>query len=128
MRSNRRRNTKPELAVRKLLHEHGYRYRVDFAPLPTQKRRRADIVFTRWQLVLFIDGCFWHGCPTHATIPATNHEFWEGKLSRNKARDVETTTALESAGWTVMRFWEHEPAAEVAAAVIQRLRLLSKDG
>lgn len=117
MTSNRRRDTGPELALRKLLHSMGYRYRVDYAPLPERRRRKADIVFTRWRLAVFVDGCFWHGCPVHATMPATNREFWEAKLARNKARDIETTTELEKRGWTVIRVWEHMSATDAAAQV-----------
>lgn len=124
MRSNRRRDTSPELAVRKLLHARGMRYRVD-VPLDFDRRRRADIVFPAARLAVFIDGCFWHGCPEHYSVPATNAEFWATKRTKNMARDIETTTRLESDGWHVMRFWEHEaPLAVVdnVTATYRRLR------
>ena len=124
MQSNRRRDTSPELAVRKLLHARGMRYRVD-VPLDFDRRRRADIVFPAARLAVFIDGCFWHGCPEHYTVPATNAEFWATKRAKNMARDIETTARLESDGWHVMRFWEHEaPFAVVdhVTATYRRLR------
>ena len=86
MRANRRRDTSPELALRRILHARGLRYRVDFAPLPTMRRRRADIVFTRQRLAVFVDGCFWHGCPEHATFPQRNADYWLPKLARNRER------------------------------------------
>ncbi|MFF7291047.1 very short patch repair endonuclease [Microbacterium sp. NPDC008134] len=116
MRGNQRRDTAPELAVRRLIHSAGLRYRVDFAPLGG--RRRADIVFTRRRIVVFIDGCFWHGCPDHAALPKSNTGYWLPKLQRNIERDLETNMMLENAGWKVLRFWEHEPAIEVARNVI----------
>lgn len=125
MRSNKRMNTAPELQLRKLLHARGLRYRVDFPPDPKSRRRRADIVFTKVRLAVFIDGCFWHGCPIHATLPVTNRSYWEPKLQRNKERDTETNEHLERLGWTVIRVWEHEDpesAASLIAATIERLR------
>ncbi|WP_100365085.1 DNA mismatch endonuclease Vsr [Diaminobutyricimonas aerilata] len=116
MRSNRGRDTKPELAIRRLLHAAGYRYRVDTAPIPGM-RRRADIVFTRRRIAVFIDGCFWHGCPQHYTAPKTNADFWARKVEANRARDSDTDRTLRAAGWTVLRVWEHESPAEMFAAV-----------
>lgn len=120
MRSNRGRDTGPELAVRKILHAHGLRYRVDLAP-GRDKRRRADIVFTRQKVAVFIDGCFWHGCPEHATIPKTHADYWVPKLERNKQRDAETNAELEAGGWVVLRFWEHEDPTAVAQAIALRV-------
>ena len=119
MKSNRGRDTKPEVAVRQLLHAAGLRYRVDFAPLGG--RRRADIVFTRKRTAVFIDGCFWHGCPEHGTLPKRNAEYWLPKLRRNIERDRETDAALEAAGWTVLRFWEHEAPTTVANTIVVTL-------
>ena len=107
MRANRGRDTGPELAVRRALHARGLRYRVDH-PLPFDRRRRADIAFTRARVAVFIDGCFWHGCPEHGATPRTNTEFWRAKIERNRARDRDTTERLEAMGWIVLRFWEHE--------------------
>jgi len=120
MLSNRRRDTAPELAVRRLLHAAGLRYRVDFAPLGG--RRRADIVFTRHRIAVFIDGCYWHGCPEHATYPMRNSDYWLPKLERNIERDRETDQMLLDAGWIVLRFWEHEVPAAVVAEVDAAIR------
>lgn len=116
MQANRGRDTTPELAVRRLLHAAGFRYRVDFAPLGG--RRRADIVFTRLRIAVFIDGCYWHGCPEHATLPKRNAEYWLPKLARNVERDRETDDLLSAAGWQVLRYWEHDDADDVAGAII----------
>lgn len=117
MQSNRLRNTKPELAVRRLLHAAGLRYRVDVAPVPGL-RRRADIVFPRQQVAVFIDGCFWHGCPDHGpTRFGTNPDYWAAKIEENQVRDLDTSARLGAAGWRVLRFWEHRDPAEVASVV-----------
>lgn len=127
MRSNRGRDTGPERALRQLLHAAGCRYRVDYAPGPN-KRRRADIVFTRLRIAVFVDGCFWHSCPVHGTVPRRNADYWVPKLERNRVRDAETTQTLEAAGWTVIRIWEHElPVAacrQVMSAVEAKRRSL----
>lgn len=126
MRANRGRDTKPELAVRRLVHEMGLRYRVDYPPLPSNRRMRADLVFTRARVAVFIDGCFWHGCPEHHTVARTNAEFWATKVSGNRARDERTNAALNEAGWTVLRFWEHEApsiAARAIRAAVESTRL-----
>jgi DNA mismatch endonuclease (patch repair protein) len=124
MKGNVRRDTAPELAVRRELHHRGLRYRVDH-PLPMARRRRADIAFTRLKIAVFIDGCFWHGCPLHGASPSRNSDYWLPKLARNKARDAETTQMLSEAGWLVMRFWEHESSSSVAdsiEAVVKKTR------
>lgn len=120
MQANRARDTGPELALRRLLHARGLRYRVDRRPVP-ELRRRADIVFPRVRLAVFLDGCFWHGCPDHGTTRfGTNAAFWNEKIASNAARDSDTTAQLEKAGWRVLRVWEHEPP-EVAADRIECL-------
>lgn len=90
-------------------------------PVPGMHRRKIDIAFTRARLAVLIDGCFWHGCPEHATSPKANAAWWREKLDRNIERDRETNAQLVSEGWTVLRFWEHESptavARQVAAAV-----------
>ncbi|MFC9116300.1 very short patch repair endonuclease [Streptomyces sp. NPDC057092] len=111
-----RRDTAPEVAVRRILHAGGLRYRVN-VPVPGMPRRTIDIVFPKAKVAVFLDGCFWHGCPQHATSPKANAEWWRTKLDKNMARDAETTEHLAQEGWTVLRFWEHEPPDEVAAAV-----------
>lgn len=118
------RDTKPEVAVRKLLHASGYRYRLN-ERVPGMPRRTIDIAFTRAKVAVLIDGCFWHGCPVHATQPKANAEWWREKLERNMARDRETNEHLAGAGWTVLRFWEHEApdgVAEQVAAAVDRAR------
>lgn len=116
----RGRDTKPELLVRRELHSLGHRYRVNYAPV-SGLRRTADVVFTRQRVAVFIDGCFWHGCPDHYVEPKTRTEFWATKIAGNVARDAETTRLLEEAGWTALRFWEHEPVIAVVAAIVARL-------
>jgi len=119
------RDTAPELALRRLLHARGLRYRVDVAPLPGL-RRRADVVFTRARLAVFVDGCFWHRCPQHGTSPRSNADWWRDKLDRNMQRDRDTDRALSEAGWQVLRVWEHEQpetAAKQVHAAWSRLRL-----
>lgn len=109
-------DTAAELAVRRLLHAGGLRYRVEY-PVPGMARRRIDVAFTRAKVAVLIDGCFWHGCPEHATHPKSNAEWWRRKLDRNMARDRETTEHLAAEGWLVLRFWEHEAPEEVAVRV-----------
>lgn len=116
-----RRDTAPELALRRELHRRGLRYRVDH-PLPGMSRRRADLLFPRARVAVFIDGCFWHSCPIHGTTPANNEAWWVQKLRRNVERDRETDAALESAGWTVLRFWEHTPIDAAAEQVERAVR------
>ncbi|WP_435842535.1 very short patch repair endonuclease [Streptomyces collinus] len=113
-------DTAVELAVRRLLHAAGLRYRVEY-PVPGLPRRRIDVAFPRAKVAVLIDGCFWHGCPQHATRPKANAEWWRTKLERNMARDRETTEHLVAAGWTVLRFWEHEDPADVAGQVSEAL-------
>ncbi|KIF72201.1 DNA mismatch repair protein Vsr [Streptomyces sp. AcH 505] len=111
-----RRDTAPEVAVRKLLHASGYRYRLNVR-VPDMPRRTVDIVFSKAKVAVFLDGCFWHGCPLHATSPKSNAEWWREKLDKNMARDTETTEHMRNLGWTVLRFWEHETPAEIADQV-----------
>jgi DNA mismatch endonuclease (patch repair protein) len=130
MKSNRGRDTSIELAVRQLLHRRGLRYRVDFRILP-RLRSRADIVFLSQRVAVYLDGCFWHQCPVHGTIPKTNPDYWAPKLHRNTERDAETTEALSREGWTVMRFWEHESPTAVADSIevaVRQLQTLRRHG
>jgi len=119
MSRQRTRDTGPELAVRQRLHALGYRYRVDHRPLP-DLRARGDLVFTRARVVVFVDGCFWHRCPQHATSPRHNGAWWQAKLDANVARDRATDRRLADAGWRVVRIWEHE-APDAAVATIRAL-------
>lgn len=123
MLANKRRDTGPELAIRSILHRAGLRYTVD-APLPFDRRRRADVVFTRAGLYVFVDGCFWHGCPDHFVPPKTRTEFWTEKISRNRARDMDTDRRLLEASLTPLRLWEHTPADLAAEIVMARYRQL----
>ena len=112
----RKRDNAPEMAVRRLLHAAGHRYRVAW-PVPGQRRRTIDIAFTRTRLAVYIDGCFWHGCPLHGTSPKANAAWWAEKIATNQARDVDVTAQLQALGWTVLRFWEHEQPVEVVARI-----------
>lgn len=113
MRGNKARDTGPEMKLRRLLHKRGLRYRVEMRPVPGL-RRTADVVFTKVRLVVFVDGCYWHGCPEHYRASRTNQEFWRTKVEGNRQRDQETNAALDEAGWTVLRVWEHEDPEAVA--------------
>ncbi|MCH7229891.1 very short patch repair endonuclease [Glycomyces sp. L485] len=119
MQSNKSRDTKPELRLRRAAHAKGLRYRVAMRPLP-KLRRTADMVFTRAKVAVFLDGCFWHGCPEHHTVAKTNAEYWAEKVRRNGERDRETDEALAAAGWIAFRVWEHEHPEEV----VERLAAL----
>ena len=115
-----RQNTAPEMALRQVLHVSGLRYRVHRRPLK-ELRREADIVFTKYQVAVFVDGCFWHRCPDHRPAAASNAEWWQAKLERNVRRDRETDGLLTAAGWHVVRVWEHEPPGDAARRVIETL-------
>lgn len=114
-----RRDTAPELELRRELHRLGLRYRVDH-PLPGMPRRRADVLFPRAKVAVFVDGCFWHACPVHGTAPTNNGQWWADKLARNVVRDRDTDAQLDAAGWTVVRIWEHQNMSH-AATDISRL-------
>ena len=101
------RDTRPELALRSELHRRGLRFRVDRTVVP-KVRTRADVIFTRARVAVFVDGCFWHACPEHQTWPQANKEWWRRKLDNNVARDRRNNAALEAEGWKVIRVWEHE--------------------
>ncbi len=117
----RRRDNRPETAVRQRLHAMGLRYRVTW-PVPGQRRRTIDIAFTRARVAVYIDGCFWHGCPLHGTMPRSNTAWWEAKLSANQARDASVNSQLNALGWTVLRFWEHEAPDSVAERIYSVVR------
>jgi DNA mismatch endonuclease (patch repair protein) len=108
MLAQRRRDTTPEMRLRREVHRRGLRFRVD-APLPLPDvRRKADLLFTRRRVAVFVDGCFWHVCPVHGSSPKSNTIWWQEKLSANVARDRDTDRRLVAAGWVVIRIWEHE--------------------
>ncbi|HEX8001333.1 MAG TPA: very short patch repair endonuclease [Mycobacteriales bacterium] len=126
MQGNRKRDTRPELALRRELHRRGLRYLVD-APLPLAGlRRRSDVTFTRLRLVVFVDGCFWHGCHDHGTSPSTNATYWVQKIKTNIARDRDTDARLTEMGWAVLRVWEHEAVIDAATRVEVALRELDR--
>lgn len=121
MQIQRTRDTAPELALRRLLHAQGLRYRVDRAPL-RGLRRRADIVFGPARVAVYIDGCFWHGCSQHGNQPASNTAYWSAKFERNRQRDTDTDARLTAAGWLVIRLWEHDPPEQAAQRVAHAVR------
>lgn len=114
-------DTGPELALRRLLHRRGLRYRVAYR-VPELPRRTIDIAFTRARIAVFVDGCFWHGCPEHGSSPHHNAAWWRDKIARNRERDAQTTRHLEGLGWTVVRVWEHESPDDVAPRVERAVR------
>jgi DNA mismatch endonuclease (patch repair protein) len=114
----KRTNTRPEVRLRSALHAAGYRYRKDFAIRVDGRLIRPDVAFTRWRVAVFLDGCFWHCCPVHGEVPATNTGLWAAKLEANAARDRQQTQLLTDAGWLVIRIWEHEPL-ETAVSIVQ---------
>jgi len=118
-----RRDTAPELALRHALKGTGLRYRVDVAPL-RGIRRRADLVFARARLAVFVDGCFWHACPRHASWPNRNRAWWRTKIETNVARDRDTDAMLRRAGWRVMRIWAHEDPTRAAGRLARALRVI----
>lgn len=118
---NRSRDTKPELAVRKACHALGLRYRVDARPLPTL-RRRADLVFPTERVAIFVDGCYWHGCPRHYVASKSNMDYWTEKIRRNKVRDAETDSALREAGWMPLRIWQHDDPTTAASMIAEQVR------
>ena len=121
MRGNRSRNTKPEMRLRSHLHALGFRYRVSTRPIPTI-RRTADVVFTGAHIAVFVDGCYWHGCPDHYRPAKRNTEFWSEKISANRQRDAEASSLLEQAGWLVIRVWEHEDPSAAAQRIAVLIR------
>ncbi|WP_239154278.1 very short patch repair endonuclease [Amycolatopsis sp. FDAARGOS 1241] len=112
------RDTGIEIALRKILHAAGFRYRVHRRPVKGV-RREADLVFGPARVAVFVDGCFWHGCPDHASWPKNNADFWRTKIETNRRRDADTDTRLADEGWLSVRIWEHETVADAAARVIK---------
>lgn len=121
-----RAGTKPELLLRRELHARGLRFRVQ-SKVPGNRRRTIDIAFTRARLAVYVDGCFWHGCPEHHVQPRTNSEWWAWKVERNQARDLDTDRELAEAGWECVRIWEHEDPVDAANRVEATYRALLED-
>lgn len=126
-----RSGTGPELALRRAIHRLGLRFGIDRRPLPNV-RRRADLVFRSARVAVFVDGCFWHGCPSHGARPKSNSEWWRAKIEANRRRDSGTDLILRDGGWYVLRAWAHDDtssvARRVASLVRHRRRLLQKRG
>jgi DNA mismatch endonuclease, patch repair protein len=121
MQATPQRDTPCELAIRSALHQLGMRFRVDW-PVPGT-RRRADMTFVAAKVVVFVDGCFWHGCPIHATWPKANARWWRDKIETNQRRDHDTNAFLSTNGWRVMRFWEHADSRRAALAIAKVVKL-----
>ncbi|MET9767825.1 very short patch repair endonuclease [Streptomyces sp. NPDC006415] len=121
MQAIRSKDTKPERLIRRLVHAQGLRYRIAVRPDPSL-RRTADLVFRPVKVAVFIDGCYWHGCPEHYVPPKTNSGYWSDKVARNMARDLDTNARLEREGWLVLRFWEHAPPEECAIKIAETVR------
>lgn len=117
MKANHRRDTKPELRLRSALFALGYRYRVDLPLVAGGAHIRPDIVFTKRRVAVFVDGCFWHGCPDHCRRPKGHADYWHAKIEGNRARDARDTEALENSGWCVVRIWEHASLEEAISLV-----------
>ena len=121
MLGNKRSDTKPEVALRSALHAAGLRFRKDYRLDLDGVRFRPDIVFTRAKVAVFVDGCFWHSCPTRGTRPTRNADYWLPKLERNVERDREQDAALATHGWLSLRIWEHEALTDAVAHVVDAL-------
>jgi DNA mismatch endonuclease (patch repair protein) len=121
MKNQRQGDTRPEMALRKILFRKGYRYRVNRAPLPGLKCR-ADLVFPSKKVAVFVDGCFWHVCPEHGTWPKNNAAWWKEKLEANQRRDKKVNAMLTDHGWLPFRIWEHENPETAAAKVGEILK------
>lgn len=125
MRRVRQKNTSAEAALRRELHARGLRYRIQ-VPVSTKPRRVADVVFGGPRVAVFVDGCFWHGCPLHATWPKQNAELWRAKIVANQARDRDTDERLRAGGWEVVRIWAHEAPGEAASRIAEIVRARRK--
>jgi DNA mismatch endonuclease, patch repair protein len=118
MRRTRGRDNHRERALRSALHRLGFRFRLHVRPLASS-RCTVDLVLPRYRVAIFLDGCFWHGCPEHGTWPRRNATFWRKKIEENIARDAEFTSTLEAAGWLVVRIWEHTPLADAVTQTLE---------
>ena len=118
----RQQGTDAEIALRSELYRRGLRYRVGYEVLK-KPRRVADVAFPGLKIAVFVDGCFWHGCPEHATWPKRNAEFWRQKIKTNRLRDADTNSRLQKIGWTVLRFWEHESPIEASDRVAKAVAM-----
>jgi DNA mismatch endonuclease (patch repair protein) len=124
MMATKRRDTPCELAIRSAVHHKGFRYRVDW--LLPGTRRRGDLVFVRSKVVVFVDGCFWHGCPLHGSWPKANAAWWRTKIEANIARDRDSDRRLRKSNWRVLRFWEHDDPVVAVQRIVTALRKASR--
>jgi DNA mismatch endonuclease, patch repair protein len=122
MQQQQRTGTDPEMRIRRALHRAGWRYRVNHAVVEGDRRRRADIAFVRLRVAVFVDGCFWHGCPEHGTTPRSNEAWWRSKISANQRRDRDTDSRLRDQGWVVVRVWEHEEVDSAVSRIVEALQ------
>lgn len=127
MQSTPQADTPAELELRRELHRRGLRFRKNYT-VSGVTRSRPDVAFTRQRIAVFVDGCFWHSCPVHGTMPKANREWWREKLEANRERDRRHTAELEQAGWMVIRFWEHEDPSSAADAVVRAVEARNSDG
>lgn len=109
------------MAVRQELHRRGLRFRVN-VPVPGLPRRTMDIGWKGRRIAVYLDGCYWHACPEHSSLPKVNSAYWTLKIQKNRQRDTETDEYLRKRGWTVLRFWEHTPVEEIADEIEQCVR------
>jgi DNA mismatch endonuclease (patch repair protein) len=129
--ANRRRDTRPEVRLRSELHRRGLRFRKDLLVRTTHAKTRVDICFTRVRVAVFVDGCFWHGCPDHQHVPKRNTGYWAPKLAANVDRDRRVDRAFRADGWWVLRVWEHEDprsAAERIESIVRGSSPVDDDG
>jgi DNA mismatch endonuclease, patch repair protein len=119
MQANRGRNTSVELSLRRALHAKGLRFRIHRQAIPGL-RCEPDILFPTPRVAVFVDGCWWHGCPEHWSPPNRNREWWTRKILLNTERDRRHDEILTAAGWCVVRIWEHQPVDE-AVEHVQRV-------
>ncbi|MDO3166658.1 very short patch repair endonuclease [Mycobacteroides abscessus subsp. abscessus] len=113
----RRTDTQPERRLRSAIHARGLRFRKDYPIRASGRLIRPDIAFTKCKVAVFVDGCFWHGCPDHGRPPKSNVEYWNAKLSSNAARDTLQTSILQAHGWIVIRIWSHTDVSEAVEII-----------
>ena len=131
MRANRSKDTRPEVRLRSALHRRGLRFRKSYLVQAGTTRVHVDIAFPLLKIAVFVDGCFWHRCPSHGVSPSVNKAYWPVKLQRNVERDARVNDGLMSAGWRVIRVWEHEDAdcaADCVAAIVNSQRSTKSTG
>jgi DNA mismatch endonuclease (patch repair protein) len=121
-RANKGVDTKPEIRLRSALHREGLRFRKDYLLVDGSVRVKVDVAFPKARVAVFVDGCFWHGCPVHQRLPLRNADYWVPKLEANERRDRRVDDALRAAGWHVVRLWEHEDPTDKSKALSALIR------